>query len=333
MRIPTLCIIKLVRGIGYEWLGIYLSQLPKRSSLLLLVFQISPFWILQDNNNSNTVVSWYWLFLHDQVSGCKWVSGLICHILQYGLSPWLCSRYKWNSGGYELIYYQLLVVWKGLTMIFDLLQLKLVLVVTNVRCVKQLENQPMQACWIEISMGASFVSGPPISSLRSLRYIVMVIKKWWRRYLPLLEVPSHVSGSYEIESTLWLEVYFTRCIPWYYLFTVDGCPVVSVQSIHDGQNWEVLGGAFTYTQTINLHFVHTEYVRDLVRLLWSYVGMNVTQLCLFGIDCTSTILWSPSQLGGREWIYTTTTAGIRNVQAVRVYIEVSTQQCLRKLDA
>ena len=64
--------------------------------------------------------------------------------------------------------------------------------------------------------------------------------------------------------------------------------MVSVQSIHDGQNWEVLGGAFTYTQTINLHFVHTEYVRDLVRLLWSYVGMNVTQLCLFGIDCTST---------------------------------------------
>ena len=81
--------------------------------------------------------------------------------------------------------------------------------------------------------------------------------------------------------------------------------MVSVQSIHDGQNWEVLGGAFTYTQTINLHFVHTEYVRDLVRLLWSYVGMNVTQLCLFGIDCTSTMLQiviMTKVLSLRNWI-------------------------------
>ena len=135
-------------------------------------------------------------------------------------------------------------------------------------------------------------------------------------------------------SQLMLEIYFTRGNPWYYLFTIDSCPVVSVPANPRlDRIGMVLGGAFTYTQTINLHFVHTEYVRDLVRLLWSYVGMNVTQLCLFGIDCTSAILWSPSQLGGREWIYTTTTAGIRNVQAVRVYIEVSTQQCLRKLDA
>ena len=26
----------------------------------------------------------------------------------------------------------------------------------------------------------------------------------------------------------WLKIYFTRCIPWYYLFTIDDCPVVSV---------------------------------------------------------------------------------------------------------
>ena len=58
-------------------------------------------------------------------------------------------------------------------------------------------------------MGASFGSGPLILSPRGLGFGVKVFKKWWQRYLPLLEIPSHVSGSYEIESTLWLEIYFT----------------------------------------------------------------------------------------------------------------------------
>ena len=81
---------------------------------------------------------------------------------------------------------------------------------------------------IEIPRGASFVSGPPIFSLRSLGFML-----WLSRSI-VAEVPASLWGTLSRQWQLrdwvnsWLKIYFTRCIPWYYLFTIDDCPVVSV---------------------------------------------------------------------------------------------------------
>ena len=51
-------------------------------------------------------------------------------------------------------------------------------------------------------MRASFGSGPLIFSPRGLGFDVKISRSGGEGICPFLEIPSHVSGSYEIESTL-----------------------------------------------------------------------------------------------------------------------------------
>ena len=88
-------------------------------------------------------------------------------------------------------------------------------------------------------------------------------------YLPLLEVPSHISGSYDIESTHDSLIYILHemhsMMLSFYNQRLSSGVCSSSSTTRVDRIGMVLGGAFTLVHTnYNLHFVHMENVRYLI---------------------------------------------------------------------